>query len=104
MKITKLFQVLVVTGASSTVGLAACGSDTTPSGGSAGATSAAGSSSTAGATGDGGPDMCAAVCGPSPCGHGFIDCAGCCCWITAPATGICTEEGCPADDACCVGR
>ncbi len=179
MKISKLFQVLVVTGASSTVGLAACsssddssGSGGSPSSGTAGATSngsagapasgtagapasgtagapasgTAGTTSSAGApaTGGGGggagtggapasggggtistggsgtagsgtagasggsaggADMCAAECGPSECGNGFIDCGGCCCWITAPSMGICQHDvGCPAGTPCCVGR
>ena len=119
MDITKFFNVLVVTGASATVGLAAltgCGSSDDSSGGSAGTSSSSGGASagTGGASG-GMPSASAgsggaAACNlqPSACNAAYLDdenANGCCCWISqASGPGICPEGGCPASDTCCVGH
>jgi hypothetical protein len=124
MKINKLFHVLVVTGASSTVGLIGCGSDstTTPSGasGSSGSSNAGssnggtGGSGTAGSgtagtggsgtagTGTAGSAGSSATCDvqPNACAAGKVV-NGCCCWIAQGSTGICSFDGCAAGDPCC---
>lgn len=109
MKIERLFQVLVVTGASSTAGLVGsglvgCGSDNSPgptgTGGAAGMTSSTGGSSS-GTGGASGAD-CNAACHPDPALASWTDCNGCCCWLPAgmssPCGTICGNE------PCCVGR
>ncbi|HEY2406033.1 MAG TPA: hypothetical protein VGI10_08520 [Polyangiaceae bacterium] len=102
MKINKLFHVLVVAGASSTVGLAACGSDTTNPTPAAGGTGSAGTGASAGTAGS--ADMCAAQCNNTACNLGTV-CNGCCCWLPAgSAMGLCAQEICPATETCCVGR
>ncbi|HTA90089.1 MAG TPA: hypothetical protein VK745_10950 [Polyangiaceae bacterium] len=117
MDISKFFNVLVVTGASATVGLAAltgCSSSDDSSGGSAGTTAAGGSAgaSTAsgGASGASTSSGGAAACNlqPSACNAQYLDdenANGCCCWITqALGPGVCPEGGCPTSDTCCVGH
>jgi hypothetical protein len=116
MVLERLFQVLVVMGASSTVGLTACGGDdgddgaggtsgaggSAPSTGGATATGGSGGSSSAGEGGSGGGDACEAECGPNATNPAWTDCGGCCCWLAPGATGlgvpICGEE------PCCEGR
>src|SRR5882672_10948205 len=90
MKIDRLFQVLVITGASSTVGLAACGSDKGSSGdaGTGGATSSGGNAGaeTGGSTskagggnaGTAGSDGSECSCKPETAIPMWIDCGGCC--------------------------
>ncbi|MGH7435989.1 MAG: hypothetical protein ACRENE_09970 [Polyangiaceae bacterium] len=87
MDIAKLFQVLVVTGASTTVGLAACSS--TSSGGGSG-----GSSEEGGA--------CAAACHPNATTASWTDCNGCCCWLPVGAT--CAAGPICGNEPCCAGR
>src|SRR5262245_42344591 len=101
MKIDRLFQVLVVSGASAvSLGLAGCGDDD-PAPGPTGASGAPGSGGSSG-------DQCNAVCGPSknvPSGQNWIDCNGCCCWIgpgiMLPST---LSPPCPTTESCCTGR
>jgi hypothetical protein len=103
MKIDRLFQILVVTGAASVAGgLVGCGDDT-PAPGPGGTGGAA-----AGTGGASGAD-CNTICGPSqnaPSGTDWTDCDGCCCWLApdtpAPAAGL--SPGCPASQTCCAGR
>ena len=110
MDITKFFNVLVVTGASATVGLAAltgCGSSDDSSGGSAGTSSSSGGSTgAAGSTGSSGAAACNLQ--PSACNAAYLDdenANGCCCWITAAkGPGVCPEGGCATSDTCCVGH
>jgi hypothetical protein len=114
MDISKFFNVLVVTGASATVGLAAltgCGSDNS-TGGSAGTSSNSGGSAGA-STGSGGASAGssgAAACNlqPSACNAAYLDdqnANGCCCWISAAkGPGVCPEGGCAVSDACCAGH
>lgn len=110
MKIDRLFQVLVITGASSTVGLAACGSDkggssdagtggATSSGGSTGAETG-GSTSSAGTSGSDG-SMCS--CKAETTVPTWIDCGGCCCWLAAGQTSPAPTPICGAQP-CCIGH
>jgi len=121
MEISKFFNVLVVTGASATVGLSAltgCGSSDDSSGGSSGATASGGSAgattgsggASAGTTGASAGSSGAAACNlqPSACNAQYLDdenANGCCCWISAASgPGICPEGGCAPTDTCCVGH
>jgi hypothetical protein len=117
MKVDKLFHVLVVAGAASTVGLVACGDDEggeeegTGGGGpgTGGASATGGASSTGGdtastggdssSTGGESGDSCDAVCEPSSALASWTDCNGCCCWLpigqtTTRGSPICGEEPC----------
>jgi hypothetical protein len=89
MNVAKLFQVLVVTGASTTAGLAACGSS--------------GGGGPGGASNSGEGSMCASVCKPNATTAAWTDCNGCCCWL---AVGETCAVGTPicGNDPCCVGR
>ncbi|MGH7440501.1 MAG: hypothetical protein ACRENE_32835 [Polyangiaceae bacterium] len=125
MDISKLFQVLVVTGASTTVGLAACSSSSSGGGGSedgGGSSGASGSSSSGGssssssssggstsssssgaaATGADG-EACSAVCHPSATLASWTDCNGCCCWLPIGTTAPAGSPTC-GDEPCCIGR
>ena len=120
MDITKFFNVLVVTGASATVGLAAltgCGSSDDSSGGSAGTSSGGSPSASAGSGGASGGTTSAsagssgaAACNlqPSACNAAYMDdenANGCCCWISAAkGPGACPEGGCAVSDTCCAGH
>ncbi|HEX4478327.1 MAG TPA: hypothetical protein VH142_24765 [Polyangiaceae bacterium] len=118
MKIDRLFQVLVVTGASSTVGIVGCGSDN--SGGSStgtggetatgGATASGGETATGGATASGGAaaggaagSSCDAVCHPSATLATWTDCNGCCCWLPIGTPAPVGSPTC-GQEPCCVGR
>src|SRR5882724_9833626 len=114
MDISKFFNVLVVTGASATVGVAAlvaCGSsDDSSSGGSAGTSASSGGrpAASAGSGGaSGGTAGSSAACNlqPSACNAAYLDdenANGCCCWISAAkGPGVCPEGACPASDTCC---
>src|SRR5580658_2595441 len=95
MNIEKLFQVIVVMGASSTAGLAACGSSTTGTNGP----SSDDSDSSSGATGE----ACTAVCHPDPQTATWTDCNGCCCWLPAGSTSPFATPIC-GTEPCCAGR
>ncbi|MGO9833702.1 MAG: hypothetical protein ACLP1X_05755, partial [Polyangiaceae bacterium] len=87
MRIDKLFQVLVVAGASSTVGLNGCSSGSGGGGGGdAGGpgTDGAGASSSSG--GGTSADGSACMCGPDPQLSTWTDCNGCCCWLAPGST------------------
>jgi len=115
MKLDKLFNVLVVAGASSTAGLGlfGCGGDDDDGGSgdggltaSGGGSSAGGSSSTGGSgagTGGSSGDACEAACGPSSAVASWTDCNGCCCWL---AVGDTTTTGSPicGEEPCCAGK
>jgi hypothetical protein len=89
MNVAKLFQVLVVTGASTTAGLAACGGS---GGGSPGGSSNSGEGLS-----------CGSVCKPNTATAAWTDCNGCCCWLQVGQTCAVGTPIC-ADDPCCVGR
>src|SRR5690349_377509 len=112
MNIERLFQVLVVTGASSAT-IVGCGGDSgtgTPSGAgghaSGGASHGGGTSDGgSGTTGAGGAAGSAAMCDckPSAVVASWIDCNGCCCWL---APGMTTMIGSPicGEEPCCAGK
>jgi hypothetical protein len=121
MRIDKLFQVLVVAGASSTVGLNGCSSSSGGSGGEdaggpgtdgAGASSSSGGSSSGGSSSSGSSssggtsaDGSACMCGPDPQVSTWTDCNGCCCWLAA---GVATPSGVTTPicgvEPCCAGK
>lgn len=118
MNIERLFNILVVTGASSTVGLFGCSSDKGTSGGNDAGTGTGGSTSTGGkSSGDGGgaatgggtssggsatdAGMCS--CGPSKTVASWIDCNGCCCWLAVGQTTMIGSQIC-GDTPCCKGK
>ena len=122
MRIDKLFGVLVVAGASSTVGLNGCSSSTSGGGDAGGSgtddtgasSGSAGSGASSGSGGSGassgsdagmGGDSSSCVCMPDTQVATWTDCNGCCCWLAAgtpkPAgvtTAICGVE------PCCAGK
>ena len=114
MNIERLFQVLVVTGASS-AGLVGCGGDSGTPSGTGGHANASGGASQgdggakgdggSGATGAGGAAGSGAMCDchPNATVSSWIDCGGCCCWL---APGQTTMIGTPicGVEPCCAGK
>ncbi len=112
MKIDRLFQVLVVTGASSTVGIVGCGSDGSggSSTGTGGETATGGATASGGVTASGGAaaggaagSTCDAVCHVSATNPAWTDCNGCCCWLPIGDTTTLGSQIC-GQEPCCIGR
>jgi hypothetical protein len=96
MKIDRLFQVLVVAGASSVAGgVIGCGEDD-PSPSPSGTGGAA--ASTGGAAG-----AMACDCKASTANGAWTDCNGCCCWLPPGATAVSGSPIC-GPEPCCTGK
>ncbi|HEX4339941.1 MAG TPA: hypothetical protein VH062_28735 [Polyangiaceae bacterium] len=123
MNIEKLFNVLVVTGASSTVGLLGCSADVhglgnddagtggaetggkPSSGGADAGTGGASSGGAAGAAGAAGSESDSGMCSckPSSVTPTWTDCDGCCCWLPVGATTTIGSQIC-GETPCCIGK
>lgn len=128
MKAERLFQVLVIAGASSTAGVVGCNDDNNPvptgaGGGDASGTGGSGAAGTggSGATGTGGSGAAgtggssaagtgggaSCDCQPdpnAPTGQSWTDCNGCCCWLPAGTTAHAGPTAICGVEPCCAGK